>query len=116
MFLGLVLALASILLFLSLVTYHPADPSIDTAADAALSPGVQNWIGLFGAGFSDLALQFLGLTAFLVPLWMGSLGWGWMRSRSRGTVWLRCLGSILAVLFTPAVFWRVARHRRGLEA
>ena len=116
MFLGLVLALASILLFLSLVTYHPADPSIDTAADAGLSPGVQNWIGLFGAGFSDLALQFLGLTAFLVPLWMGSLGWGWMRSRSRGTVGLRCLGSILAVLFTPAVFGLLPWHWRWLHA
>ncbi len=110
MFLGLVLTLASILLLLSLVTYHPADPSLNTSADAALAPGVQNWIGLFGAGLSDLALQFLGLTAFLVPLWMGSLGWGWMRSRSGGAVWLRCLGSVLAVAFTPAIFgllpWR----------
>jgi DNA segregation ATPase FtsK/SpoIIIE, S-DNA-T family len=116
MFLGLVLALVSILLFLSLVTYHPADPSLDTAADSALSPGVQNWIGLFGAGVSDLALQFLGLTAFLLPLWMGSLGWGWMRSRSRGSVWLRCLGSGLAVLFTPAVFGLLPWHWRWLHA
>ena len=116
MFLGLVLALASILLFLSLVTYHPADPSIDTAADAGLSPGVQNWIGLFGAGLSDLALQFLGLTAFIVPLWIGSIGWGWMRSRSRGTVWLRCLGSVLAVLFTPAVFGLLPWHWRWMHA
>jgi S-DNA-T family DNA segregation ATPase FtsK/SpoIIIE len=116
MFLGLVLALASILLFLSLVTYHPADPSINTAADAELSPGVQNWIGIFGAGLSDLALQFLGLTAFLVPLWMGSLGWSWIRSRCRGTVWLRCLGSILAVLFTPAVLGLLPLHWRWLQA
>jgi S-DNA-T family DNA segregation ATPase FtsK/SpoIIIE len=116
MFLGLVLTLASILLLLSLVTYHPADPSLNTSADAALAPGVQNWIGLFGAGLSDLSLQFLGLTAFLVPLWMGSLGWGWMRSRSGGAVWLRCLGSVLAVLFTPAVFGLLPWHWHWMHA
>ncbi len=116
MFLGLVLTLASILLLLSLVTYHPADASLNTSADAALSHGVQNWIGLFGAGLSDLVLQTLGLTAFLVPLWMGSLGWGWMRSRSAGAFWLRCLGSVLAVVFTPAVFGLLPRHWRWLHA
>jgi S-DNA-T family DNA segregation ATPase FtsK/SpoIIIE len=116
MFLGLVLTLASILLLLSLVTYHPADTSLNTSADAAQAQGVQNWIGLFGAGISDLALQFLGLTAFLVPLWMGSLGWGWMRSRSGGAVWLRCLGSVLAVLFTPAIFGLLPWHWHWMHA
>jgi DNA segregation ATPase FtsK/SpoIIIE, S-DNA-T family len=116
MFFGLVLTLASILLLLSLVTYHPADPSLNTSADPTLLPGVQNWIGLFGAGLSDLALQFLGLTAFLVPLWMGSLGWGWMRSRSGGALWLRCLGSVLAVLFTPAIFGLLPWHWHWMHA
>jgi DNA segregation ATPase FtsK/SpoIIIE, S-DNA-T family len=116
MFLGLVLALVSILLFLSLATYHPSDPSLDTAADAVLAHNVQNWIGLLGAGISDLVLQFLGLTAFLVPLWMGSIGWGWMRSRSGGSIWLRCLGSALAVLFTPAVFGLLPWHWHWMHA
>jgi S-DNA-T family DNA segregation ATPase FtsK/SpoIIIE len=114
--LGLVLTLASILLLLSLATYHPSDPSLNTSADAALAHGVQNWIGVLGAGLSDLALQFLGLTAFLVPLWMGSLGWGWMRSRSGGAVWLRCLGSVLAVSFTPAIFGLLPWHWHWMHA
>ena len=36
-------------------------------------PRRHNWIGLFGAYLSDLLLQSLGLTAFLLPLWLG--GW-----------------------------------------
>src|SRR5450631_4243753 len=80
MFMGLVLALVSILLLLSLLTYHPADPSLNTAADAALPRPIQNWIGVLGATLSDLALQSLGLAAFLLPLWIGGLGRCWMRS------------------------------------
>ena len=81
-FLGLVLALVSALLLLALATYHPSDPSLNTATDSALPHDVHNWIGLFGAWLSDLLLQVLGLTAFMLPLWLGSLGWSWMRSRS----------------------------------
>jgi S-DNA-T family DNA segregation ATPase FtsK/SpoIIIE len=116
MFLGLMLALVSILLLLSLVTYHPADSSLNTAADTALPRPIQNWIGVLGAGLSDLALQSMGLTAFLLPLWIGGLGWGWMRSRSGGSVWLRCAGTLLAVVFMPAVFGLLPWHWRWLHA
>ena len=59
-FLGLVLSLVSVLFFLSLATYHPADPSMNTATSAEMSHAIRNWIGLFGAYLSDLFLQFLG--------------------------------------------------------
>jgi S-DNA-T family DNA segregation ATPase FtsK/SpoIIIE len=116
MFLGLMLALASILLLLSLLTYHPADPSLNTAADAVIPRPIQNWIGVLGAALSDLALQSMGLTAFLLPLWIGALGWGWMRSRSGGSVCLRCAGTLLAVVFVPAVFGLLPWHWRWLHA
>ena len=73
-FLGLVLALVSVLLFLALATYHPADPSLNTATDAVLPRAVHNWIGLFGAWLSDLLLQSLGITAFLVAAVAGRRG------------------------------------------
>jgi S-DNA-T family DNA segregation ATPase FtsK/SpoIIIE len=115
-FLGLVLALASILLFLSLATYHPTDPSLNTSADTLLPRTVHNWVGLFGAGTSDLMLQFLGITAFILPLWMGAIGWGWMRSRSGGSIWLRSVGTLLALLFVPAVIGLLPWHWRWLHA
>jgi DNA segregation ATPase FtsK/SpoIIIE, S-DNA-T family len=115
-FLGLVLALVSVLLLLALATYHPSDPSLNTATDSASPHAIRNWVGLFGAWLSDLVLQFAGLTAFLLPLWMGGLAWDWMRSRSGGSVWLRWVGCVVAVVFVPTVFGLVPWHWRWMHA
>ncbi len=110
MFLGLVLSLVSVLLFLALATYHPTDSSINTSSGADPAHAVQNWIGLFGAYLSDMLLQAFGITVFLFPLWIGGLGWSWIRSRSGGSVILRWMGTALAVIFVPAVFGLLPWH------
>ncbi|HUN83056.1 MAG TPA: DNA translocase FtsK [Terracidiphilus sp.] len=115
-FLGLMLALVSVLLFFALATYHPTDPSMNTATDAMLPRAIHNWIGLFGAWLSDLMLQSIGITAFLLPIWLGSVGWSWMRSRSGGSAWLRWVGCALAVVFLPAVFGLLPWHWHWLHA
>jgi DNA segregation ATPase FtsK/SpoIIIE, S-DNA-T family len=111
-FLGLVLLLAATLLFLALATYHPSDPSLNTVSTDA----PRNWVGPFGATLSDLLLQSLGLTAFLLPVWMGGLGWTWMRSRPGGSPWLRALGTALAIVFVPAAFGLLPWHWRWMHA
>ncbi|MGA2206593.1 MAG: DNA translocase FtsK [Terracidiphilus sp.] len=111
-FLGLVLLLVSLLLFLALATYHATDPSLNTATDSAVA---SNWVGLFGAYIGDLLLQSLGLTAFLLPLWMGGLGWTWMHSRPGGSPILRWVGTVLALAFLPAVFGLLPWHWRWLH-
>ncbi len=109
-FLGLVLLLMSVLLFLALATYHAGDPSLNTAAGPAAAHAVHNWIGIFGAYTSDLLLQSLGVTAFLLPLWMGGIAWNWLRSRAGTPAILRWVGALFMVVFVPAVFalapWR----------
>jgi len=67
-FLGVLLLLVSLLVLLSLATWHASDPSLNTATEATLPHAVHNWVGLFGAWMSDLLLQSLGLTAFFIPL------------------------------------------------
>src|ERR1700694_1009657 len=84
-FLGMMLALISLLLLLALATYHPADPSLNTATDPGTPTVFGNWIGPVGAWISDLLLQSLGFTAFFLPLWMGGVAWSWMRSLSSGS-------------------------------
>ena len=111
-FLGLVLLLVSALFFLALATYHPTDPSLNTVSTNA----PRNWVGPLGATLSDLLLQSLGLTAFLLPLWMGGLGWTWMRSRPGGSPWLRGLGTVLAIVFVPAAFGLLPWHWRWMHA
>jgi DNA segregation ATPase FtsK/SpoIIIE, S-DNA-T family len=115
-FLGAVLTLASILLLLALATYHPSDPSMNTATGPEPGNAVYNWIGLLGSYLSDVLLQAFGLTAFLAPLWMGGLGWNWMRSRAAGTAILRWMGVGLAVIFTPALFGLLPWHWRWMHA
>jgi len=114
-FLGLVLSLVSLLLLLSLITYHAADPSLNTATDAIAPSAVHNWIGLFGAWMSDLLLQALGLTAFFLPLWLGGIGWTWMHSRPSGSFALRWIGTLLALAFLPAVMGLLPWHTRWLQ-
>ena len=114
-FLGLVLLLVSLLLLLALATYHASDPSLNTATDTAAPHAVRNWVGLFGAWLSDLLLQSLGVTAFLLPLWLGGIGWTWMHSRPGGSAWLRWAGTLLALAFLPAVFGLMPWHWRWLH-
>ena len=114
-FLGLVLLLVSLLLLLALATYQPSDPSLNTASGAAAPHAVRNWIGLFGAGLSDLLLQTLGFTAFFLPLWLAGIGWTWMHSRPGGSPVLRWIGTLLAILFIPAVFGLLPWHWRWLH-
>jgi S-DNA-T family DNA segregation ATPase FtsK/SpoIIIE len=115
-FLGLVLVLVALMLILALATYHPSDPSLNTATDLTAPHAARNWIGLFGAWLSDLLLQSLGFTAFFLPLWLGGLGWTWMRSRPGGSPLLRWIGTLLAVLFIPTVFALLPWHWRWLHA
>ena len=111
-FLGLLLMLVSLLLLLSIATWHASDPSLNTATGEVGPRAVHNWVGLFGAWFSDLLLQSLGVTAFLLPLWLGGLGWTWMHSRPSGSPWLRWTGTLLALIFLPAVFGLLPWHWR----
>jgi S-DNA-T family DNA segregation ATPase FtsK/SpoIIIE len=114
-FLGLALLLVSLLFILALATYNPADPSWNTSSDAVGPHAAVNWIGLFGAFLSDILLQSLGLTAFLLPLWLGGIGWTWMHSRPSGSSWLRWTGTILTLAFLPACFGLLPWHWHWLH-
>jgi S-DNA-T family DNA segregation ATPase FtsK/SpoIIIE len=113
--LGLMLILVALLGFLALATYHSADPSWNTSSGAVGAHAVRNWVGLFGAWFGDLLLQTLGVTAFFLPLWLGGLGWTWMRSRPGGSAWLRWMGTVLALAFFPAVLGLLPWNWRWLH-
>ncbi|MGP8269809.1 MAG: DNA translocase FtsK [Terracidiphilus sp.] len=111
LFLGMVLLLVSLLLFLALATYSPADPSLNSATGLP----AHNWAGLFGAWLSDLLLQSLGITAFFLPIWLAGIGWTWMQSRAGDSPILRWVGAVLALLFLPTAFALLPWHWRWLH-
>jgi len=68
---GLLLALTSVFLLLSIASYSPDDPNF------IYSPGdsdIKNITGFYGSVISDFLLQSLGLTSFLVSFTI--LNWG----------------------------------------
>ena len=113
---GLLLLVAGLLLLLSLVSYTPLDPSLDTAGGYLSGRPAHNWAGLLGAGLSDLLLQTEGLSAFLVPLLVGALGWTWLRSRPAGSPISKLIGAFLCLLFAPALVGLLPGHLRWARA
>ncbi len=107
---GLLLLAFGLLLLLSLVSYTPLDPSLDTAGGYLSGSPAHNWIGLLGAGLSDLLLQTEGLAAFLLPLLVGALGLTWLRSRAPGSPISKLIGGVLCLLFAPALVGLLPGH------
>ncbi len=121
--LGLSLLVAAGLLTLSLLTYSPEDPSMNTVGGTTGLHPAQNWTGLVGAYTSDLLLQALGVAVFLLPMLLLRIGISWMRSRSIGSGSTKFVGILLWLVFAPAaialfpghLLWHRALPLMGVE-
>jgi S-DNA-T family DNA segregation ATPase FtsK/SpoIIIE len=69
-FRGVLQALLAALLLAALISWNPADPSLNAASNLAPT----NWLGLNGALFADLFMQSLGLAAFPAALLLIAFG------------------------------------------
>ena len=93
---GLLLIALGALLSLALISYHPTDPSLNTAS----TEPVRNWIGLFGAVVSDGLFQLLGVTSFVTATVCLVFG-GRLLIRRRSPVrWHEMAGLLSTVVFT----------------
>ena len=69
-FRGVLQALLATLLLVALVSWNPADPSLN----AASSTPATNWLGANGALFADLVMQSLGLAAWPLTVLVVAFG------------------------------------------
>ena len=92
---GFVLLAGGILFLLSMASFHPQDPSWNTATGFVRTT---NLIGPVGAHVADLFLQAFGLGAFLFPVLVFALGWKWIRSEAVNAPIIKLLGSGIMVL------------------
>lgn len=92
--LGGVMILAALLWLVALIGYDAGDPSLNTASGRA----PVNPLGARGALLADLALQMLGLAAYVPTL--PPLVWGWLflTGRRPNLFWLRLLLTLVATL------------------
>jgi S-DNA-T family DNA segregation ATPase FtsK/SpoIIIE len=107
---GFLLFVAAILLLLALVSYSPADHSLNTAGPAPASRPAHNWAGILGAYGSDLMLQAAGIAAFLVPLMLAFLGGRWFRSRTVGSPGAKFAGALMLLVFAPGMLGLLPGH------
>jgi S-DNA-T family DNA segregation ATPase FtsK/SpoIIIE len=113
---GLLLFASAVLLFLALVSYSPADPSLNTAASTAAARPARNWVGMAGALTSDVLLQMEGITVFLVPVMFFFLGLRWFKSREVTSPIAKLIGCCTLLLFLPALLALLPWHLRWLQA
>ncbi len=91
---GLGLLLLSMVLALSLLSYHHADPSWNHTYTGA----THNWMGSFGAYSTDVLLQLFGLASGLLCLWCAVMGWRLLRRRGVRFPFLRFTVLLAAIL------------------
>ncbi len=96
---GFLVLVFAVLLVLALVSYSPLDPSLNTASTPPASRPAHNWIGVFGAAVSDLALQLFGVAVFLVPVFLVLYSLRWFRSLPITAPYVKTLGAIGLVTF-----------------
>ena len=113
---GFLLLVFSALLFLALASYSPLDPSLNTASSALPSHTTRNWIGIAGAISSDLLFQFFGISVFVFPVILSTLGMRWFKSRAVISPLEKTLGSSLLLLFVSAFLGLLPGHLRWLHA
>jgi S-DNA-T family DNA segregation ATPase FtsK/SpoIIIE len=113
---GFLLLAAALLLFLALATYSPLDPSLNTSAPPTATSPARNWVGMVGALLSDLLLQALGVSAFLLPVMIGFAGVRWFHSRPVSSPVAKAVGCAALVIFVPALLALIPWQWRWLRA
>ncbi len=96
---GFGLCLLAFYLFLCLMTYNQADPSLDRATGNA----VTNAGGYSGALIADLTLQLMGMASALLVLVPGAWGFKMLRGKRVPYVWLRFCLLILSLVMSAAL-------------
>ncbi len=100
---GIVFFTLTFLIFLSLISYHPSDPSLNSSRNLLTDHNVGNLIGRFGSTLSDLLLQLLGYPSFLLPVMFSILGWRWLKSQPIEIPWIKALGLVGLLASTCAL-------------
>jgi len=76
---GIILPILAVLIWLSLVSYQPDDPSWNTASSGQAA----NLIGKVGGYMADLLFQIFGVLSFALPAVLVALAWNWLVRRRR---------------------------------
>lgn len=106
---GLLTGVAGLLILLSLASYVPEDPSLNTAVATGTLP--HNWIGPVGAYAADVLFQAFGWVAYLLPMALLVMGTRWLLVRPFSAPRTKLLGAAMLLLSLGAL-WNSSPIRR----
>jgi len=98
---GLLTGVVGLLIVLSLASYLPEDPSLNTAVATGTLP--HNWIGPAGALVADGLFQVFGWVAYLLPLALLVVGARWLLARPFDAPRTKMLGAGMMVVSLGAL-------------
>src|SRR5688572_19549520 len=96
-YIGILLLLITVLLFVCLISYNPLDSSYNALSYKA---NADNRAGKLGAYVSDFLFQVLGLSAFLLLFPLAILSWKLIRGREIYSPYVRGLGLFILICAT----------------
>ncbi len=97
---GILLFFLLVFTLVSLVSYHPQDPSVNNATSGE---PIHNLFGMVGAYLAGILIGLFGLGAFWVPVLLLFLSIQFFGSRDSKTLGLALLGGVLLILMTGAL-------------
>jgi len=103
---GVVIAVLAILLVLSLVSYEPSDRSFNTPSG---NVNTSNWGGVVGAYLADFLLQGLGLSTYLLPLFLFTISYHLFCEDHKGLHLPKAVGYVL-FLWSGSIFLSLMRE------
>ncbi|MBF0159213.1 MAG: DNA translocase FtsK 4TM domain-containing protein [Magnetococcales bacterium] len=96
---GMLIWLVTVFVFVSLISYDHDDPSFNSSGGGM----VRNLAGSAGAHTSDILLQLLGYTSFLIPLFLALVGTQLLRDIQNSWPSIEQLLSFLLLVATLAI-------------
>jgi S-DNA-T family DNA segregation ATPase FtsK/SpoIIIE len=96
----------AMLAFLCLISYDPGDPTFNSAT----SQKTKNWIGIVGANFAEVLVSIAGVTAYLFPLLLASIGWNVFKTESLRPSITRIFGYLLFIISTSTLANMIGWH------
>jgi len=98
---GIILSFLVVLTLISLISYSPADPSINNAGAAR---DIHNLFGVFGAHLAGILVGLFGIGAFWLPIMLLLLSLHFFNPKSHRSILPRLAGGLLLIITTGGLF------------
>jgi DNA segregation ATPase FtsK/SpoIIIE, S-DNA-T family len=110
---GVMIGLVALLIAISLISFNVNDRSFNTPSGAM---STHNWGGFVGAFLADLLLQGLGLSSYLLPVFLCLAAAQMFRTSDRGVALSRTMGYLILLVSVGVILSVVIDTERARDA